>query len=266
MAEQPFVRQMIHEAITALDGHATYQQIKEYVWRKYGPEVKANTLNAQIAVCTVNHDSRIYYPENAKPRLANDKRYDFLYRVGRGEVVLYEPQKHGPWQIVEDENGKLMVAREDSVIIDSSRDTIETIQENSLPFPLESHLRDFIARNLSALRFEGKQLELYTDEDDRNGVEYPTTGGNRIDILATDEDGNFVVFELKVGRGIDATVGQILRYIGWVKHHLARPEQTVKGAIVVQSANEWLRYAVSAVPDISLFEYEVDFRVKPVTL
>ena len=257
MAEQP-LSGMIHEAITALDGHATYQQIKEYVCENMGREIIAGRpLSSAPSITT-----RGFIIRKRRP-LANTS--DMIFHMGR-EVVLYEPQKHGPWQIVEDENGKLMVAREDSVIIDSSRDTIETIQENSLPFPLESHLRDFIARNLSALRFEGKQLELYTDEDDRNGVEYPTTGGNRIDILATDEDGNFVVFELKVGRGIDATVGQILRYIGWVKHHLARPEQTVKGAIVVQSANEWLRYAVSAVPDISLFEYEVDFRVKPVTL
>lgn len=263
MADQPFVRQMIQDAITALGGHATYQQIKEYVWRKYGQQVKANTLNAQIIVCTVNHDSRTHYPENAKPRLATDERYDFLYRIGRGEVVLYEPERHGVWQILEDENGKLIVAREDGA--PPPPEDGEKIAESGLIFPLESHLRDFIARNLGGITVDGKQLELYTDEEDRNGVEYRTPAGI-IDILATDEDGNFVVFELKVGRGVDAAVGQVLRYIGWVKRHLAAPEQTVKGAIVVQSANEWLRYAVSVVPELSVFEYEVNFEVRPVAL
>jgi hypothetical protein len=46
-------------------------------------------------------------PENQKPRIANDK-YDFLYTVGRGTVALYDPIKHGIWEIADD-NCKLIV-------------------------------------------------------------------------------------------------------------------------------------------------------------
>jgi hypothetical protein len=46
-------------------------------------------------------------PENNRPRIANDK-YDFLYSVSRGVVTLYDPKKHGVWEIAVHE-GKLVV-------------------------------------------------------------------------------------------------------------------------------------------------------------
>ncbi|MBO8140225.1 MAG: hypothetical protein H0Z22_07125 [Thermosipho sp. (in: Bacteria)] len=91
--DRPYVWQMIKEAIENLGGKATYSEIKEYIKNKYG-EVNENTLNTQIVVCTVNHPSRVHYPENKKPRIANTK-YDFLYSIGRGIVELYGPEKHG---------------------------------------------------------------------------------------------------------------------------------------------------------------------------
>jgi len=38
-------------------------------------------MNCQIIVCTVNHPSRIYYPENKKPRVATLKYDSFLQQV-----------------------------------------------------------------------------------------------------------------------------------------------------------------------------------------
>lgn len=43
-----------------------------------------------------------------------------------------------------------------------------------------------------------------------------------IDMLALDGEGRFVVIELKVGRGRNKTVGQLLYYMGWVVKNLAR--------------------------------------------
>jgi hypothetical protein len=81
---------MIKEAVENLGGMATYSEIKDYIRNKYG-EVNESTINCQIIVCTVNHPSRIHYPENKKPRIANS-RYDFLFSTGykyrRGEVEL----------------------------------------------------------------------------------------------------------------------------------------------------------------------------------
>ncbi len=75
-------------------------------------------------------------------------------------------------------------------------------EENVAAFALEYQLRDFLAQNLSAIPVEGKRLRLYVDPTGRDGVEYPTAVGP-IDILAIDDEEQFVVFELKRARSPD---------------------------------------------------------------
>jgi len=106
---RPFVWQMVREAVENLGGRASYKDIIGYVKGKYG-DVNENTIRCQIIICTVNHPSRIHYPENNKPRDCStlSHRCDFLFSIGKGEVVLYDPKKHGKWSIIE-QNGKLQV-------------------------------------------------------------------------------------------------------------------------------------------------------------
>ena len=129
---------------------------------------------------------------------------------------------------------------------------------------MESHLRDFIAQNIESIRINGKSLKLYTDEFGRDGVEYPTEVGP-IDILAVDNDGNFVVFELKLSRGADRALGQILRYMGWIERKLANGKK-VMGVIVAKHVDKKLKYAASITPTITLFEYELNFDIKEVRI
>jgi len=136
--------------------------------------------------------------------------------------------------------------------------------EQELLFPVESHLRDFIANNIEAITVNGHRLKLYIDENGRDGVEYPTDVGP-IDILAVDEKGNFVVFKLKLSRGADKAMGQISRYMGWVKLNLAE-DKGVKGVIVAKQVDEKLKYASSIIPDLSLFEYELNFKIQEVSI
>ena len=109
---------------------------------------------------------------------------------------------------------------------------------------------------------EGKKLSLYVDATDRDGVEYPTDVGP-IDILAVDETGAFVVFELKRARSPDRAIGQLSRYMGWVKHTIGKGQQ-VRGVIVAKTISQNLRYAATVVPDVSLFEYEVRFTLNAI--
>jgi hypothetical protein len=252
---------MIREAIDALGGKATYSQIKDYIRNKYG-EVNEGTINCQIIICTVNHPSRIHYPENKKPRIANSK-YDFLFSVKRGVVELYDPKKHGVWEIRKDEYGRLVVAQtglEEPLELENRSPE----EEQELLFPLESHLRDFLAQNIRTILIDKHKLKLYTDENGRDGIEYPTEVGP-IDILAVDEHNNFALFELKLSRGIDKALGQLLRYMGWIKANLAKDKE-VKGVIVAKDIDEKLKYAVSIIPNVSLFEYTLDFKIRPVVL
>lgn len=128
-------------------------------------------------------------------------------------------------------------------------------------FAMEGQLRDFIIENISRIPVAGRLLGMYRDADGRDGREYPTDVG-RIDILATDDAGNFFVFELKLDRGPDRALGQLARYMGWIKIHLAK-DRNVRGVVVARAIDEKLRYAACVMPNVELLEYEVEFRLRP---
>jgi hypothetical protein len=135
-------------------------------------------------------------------------------------------------------------------------------EEPQLGFDLEDQLRDFLATNLESILINGRRLKVFVDPSGRDGVEYTTDVG-RIDILAIDENGAFYVFELKRGRGDDQVLGQLARYMGWVRATIGK-QAKVYGVIVAKSIGDTLRYAASIVPDVSLFEYRVEFFLQPV--
>ena len=107
-------------------------------------------------------------------------------------------------------------------------------------------------------------LKLYEDEDGEfTGVEFPA-GQRYIDILAVGTDDAYVVIETKVSRAYDRVVGQILRYMGWIKENLAN-EASVRGIIVASEIYEDLILATSSVENIRLVEYEISFSLKSVS-
>jgi hypothetical protein len=103
------VRQMLTEALAALGDYTTNVDVVSWVLRNY-PATKVGTIRAQIIICTVNHDSRLHYPENKRPRLASDPRYDLFFRTDRGGLERYDVRKHGQWAIT-DVAGILAVSR-----------------------------------------------------------------------------------------------------------------------------------------------------------
>ena len=146
-------------------------------------------------------------------------------------------------------------------VVLGSDDNAEEAETAEAAFGLEFQLRDFIAQNIGAIDVDGKKLRLYVDPTGRDGIEYPTAVGP-IDILAIDDAWAFFVFELKRARSPDHAIGQLTRYMGWVRQTIGR-DRAVNGIIVAKEISESLRYAVSVVPNVSLFEYEVEFHLKP---
>jgi RecB family endonuclease NucS len=120
-------------------------------------------------------------------------------------------------------------------------------------------LRDYLARHLDVVE---PGLQLFGDDEGTVGVEYATDVG-RIDILAVDAQGGLMVIELKVSRGPDAVCGQMLRYRGWVKRHLAQGRR-VRGLIIAQHISERIRYALADVEDVYLKEYVLSITLKDV--
>ena len=120
-------------------------------------------------------------------------------------------------------------------------------------------MKNFLARNLHVIR---SSVAVYEDGDIR-GVEFPV-GGRFIDILAVENEEDLVVIELKVSKGYDRALGQLLRYMAWIKKYLAEPNQRVKGMIIARTVSEDLRLAVSIVNDVELFEYQLSISLNQI--
>lgn len=105
----PLLRHLIRDAVEALGGKTTNVAVRDWILSNY-PDTKPSSIPAEITTYTVNHPSRTHYYAGNKPRVAAGK-YDFLYRPGRGELELYDPQVHGVWEIVQTSDGRLGVRR-----------------------------------------------------------------------------------------------------------------------------------------------------------
>ena len=142
---------------------------------------------------------------------------------------------------------------------DGGIDSAEQEELQSQRFALESDLRDFLANNLAALE---AGLRLHTDGS-HNGIEYPIEHG-QIDILAVDKDEKLVVVELKLSRGRNKALGQLMYYMGWVDEHLGRGP--CRGVIVASEISDELVTAVRRVPGISLFRYRISMSLEAVPI
>ena len=99
-------------------------------------------------------------------------------------------------------------------------------EANQTEFVLEKYLEEFIVSNFD--RIFKEELSIYHDDEGNDGQQYDTDVGP-IDILAFDtRSKSFVVIELKKGRPSDQVIGQVLRYMGWVKKNLCLSGQSVK--------------------------------------
>jgi RecB family endonuclease NucS len=268
LPNRPPIWQLIRDAVAPLGHEVTYSEVKQLLWAQY-PDLKSETINCQLIICSVNAPSRVHYPENKKARVANGQ-YDFLYNTGRGKVIWHDLAKHGIWEILKAGDGSLSVRRRDDTAVDSVADiepeSSETEQDSygSGLFAMEAHLRDYLAKNPPTLSGQSAPLRLYVDDTGRDGVEYQTAVGP-LDLLFVDPSNDLVVVELKLGSGPDKALGQILRYMGWVEKHRARGKK-VSGVIVASSISEKLLYAATQVPQIRLLEYQLAVSLHAVEL
>lgn len=257
--DRPYVWQMIRDAVDELGSPTTNVAVRDWILSKY-PGTNRNTIQCQIIVCTVNHSSRIHYPENKKPREATGP-YDFLFRPDRGRLVSYDPSRHGRWVIRQTDDGRLEVGQAD----DENTDVLAEVQPagqsttEGHAFAAEHHLRDYLAQHLESIE---PGLQLFVDDQGNDGMEYVTPIG-RIDLLAIDNDDRLVAIELKVGRGPDSVAGQILRYVNWIRCNMPNGA-TVRGIIIAQHISDKIRYAIASEPAVSAIEYEIELSLKPV--
>lgn len=252
MQPKPFVWQMIKEAVEVHGNKTTNIAVRDWILEHY-PGTNVNTILNQIIVCTVNHESRVHYRENNRPRRCDDI-YDILYRPEAGKLEMYDPRIHGIWEIARNEKGVLLVKK-----VNESRENKNEDVTVASGYLEERHLRTYIAKNLNMIE-EG--LQLYVDVFGNDGVEYPSDFGP-IDILAIDKQGIFVVIEIKTDHFADASSGQILKYRNWVRRHLASGKK-VRSYLIGSEIPEHVRYSLADCEDIYLKEYDLSIKLKDI--
>lgn len=132
--------------------------------------------------------------------------------------------------------------------------------EDPAAFAMEQHLEEFLVANWSQTIL-GKEFVIYEEDGELVGQQYNTDAG-LIDILAVSKDRKrLLVVELKRGRASDVVVGQILRYMGFVRDQIAEEDQLVQGAIIALDDDQKLRWALSFVPAITFYRYQVSFKL-----
>lgn len=141
-------------------------------------------------------------------------------------------------------------------IIQSTDSTVE----DPTVFALEKHLEDFLVKNWKSTKL-GKNYDIYEEDGELIGQQYPSDTG-KLDILAISKDKKtLLVVELKKGRASDSVVGQIQRYMGYVKEELAEPDQDVRGVIIALEDDLRIKRALSVTSGIEFYRYKVSFKL-----
>jgi hypothetical protein len=208
-----------------LQGEKTFKRQELYDWfnKNYPNAKKKGTLYCHLIKLSVNAPGRKHFS------LRKDGSDDILFQIDTDTFRLCNGDIDNPPPMVE-------------------------IEEKGQEFVYEKDLQNFLAKNMSIIE---PSLRLYEDEEtQKNGLEYPADG-RYIDILALDKNNNFVVIELKVSKGYDRVVGQLLRYKNWIKRNMAENGQNVRGIIICKEITNDLLLACDGLGDIELFEYEL---------
>jgi len=125
-------------------------------------------------------------------------------------------------------------------------------------FGLEKHLHDFLVDNWDQTTL-GREWMLLEEDGETVGSHYQTGEVGEIDLLAKHRSQNrWLVIELKRNQTSDETVGQLLRYMGWVRRRKAEGA-SVEGLIICRQVDARLQFALDGQANIRCMTYQVSF-------
>ena len=157
-----------------------------------------------------------------------------------------------------DEHSELLSARNKS----EAKKRLKVLKEGqtttgeTATFDFEAQLQDYLFNRWEETPFHAEWI--VQDTDALRQGKYDTQEIGEIDILAKHrKDNRWLVIELKRDHSSDETVGQILRYMGWVKENLAGKDGKVEGIIISNAADHRVRYALACVPNVELKIYSI---------
>lgn len=223
------------------DKYAVYNRISDEGLKRLGRNTAKPTDSFGKRYLAINEACRQIAEEIKQPLSLFDSMFSLM--VHSAESPLLSPGENGG------------AATADAEV--ESKPASEDVTAEAFVFPLEKYLEDFLVSNWDKTAF-GKTLALHV-EDDEIATQYVTDLGP-IDILARDKASHdWVVIELKKGKSSDAVVGQLLRYMGWVKKHKATGNESVRGIIITSAPDDRIKYAMLVSTGVSFYTYKVSF-------
>ncbi len=239
------IRDMIAELAPSYQSKFSRSDALNWFAKNY-PKIKEGTITAHLYRFSTNSPSRLSHPTRADE--------DILFQTDKYNFRLYQPNVDPTPKIAD---AKKIVSIENDVSFVEDVDDVDAPRE----FAYESDLKNFLAKNLTVIE---PGLKLYQVED-INGIEFPADG-RFIDILAIDSNNDLVVIELKVSKGHERVIGQILRYMAWIQFNQAESNQKVRGVIVAREISKDLKLACSYNPNIKLFEYQLSVSLNKIEM
>lgn len=238
------IKEMIAELAPHLDKTFSREDATNWFKDRY-PKINVGTITAHLIRFSINAPSRLHH----NPRVDED----MLYQINSSRFRLFNPETDGlPLHSIADVSN----------IIDNKKVAAsDAVSAETSAFAYEKDLQNFLAKNLTKLE---SGLRLYTEEG-ITGLEFPVDG-RFIDILAVDDKNNLVVVELKVSKGHERVVGQILRYMAWIEKNLAEADQKVRGIIVAREISEDIKLACMYLPQVKVYEYQLSVNLSPVKI
>jgi hypothetical protein len=237
-------REAIQEAFDSEGGILETAKVIDRIYKRYPVRPwKPNAISAHLIGLSVNHSSSIHHPSL--------RRHSFLFSLGNGRYRRWEPTQDGQWGVVDGRIQLLDTSSEPELASDEAGAEVSAIDS---ALSLERDMERCLLRDLTQL---APGIRLF-EGDGVSGNQLDTGVVGRLDVLAVDKKGDFIVIELKAGRAEDRVCGQILRYMGWVKEHLAQDHE-VRGIVVANDFSESLRCAARAMPMVALKRYSVRF-------
>ena len=147
-----------------------------------------------------------------------------------------------------DDSGEIIPIENQTNVIENREASTEKNFTPKSSFLLEKHLEDYIIKNWKNIELN-QNYDIHK-ENNKLCTQYQT-GSGPLDILAISKDKNeFLVIELKKGRASDIVLGQIQRYMGYIKKNLAE-NKSVKGLIIALENDKNLKDALSVAPNIT---------------
>ncbi len=114
---------MVKEAVDFYGGNTSHDQVHDYIhkqWDYVGEKksdgsvdpVKKGTIYAKLRILAVNVPERVSYWENLKPRLTDSgSNYDLLFSMDNSEIMFYDINIHGVWEIYIADTGRLDIRK-----------------------------------------------------------------------------------------------------------------------------------------------------------